>query len=74
MDDGALLGAWRHGGPIPGDGDMDIVCPVWLNDIATCADNKVPTLRGYEKNDETKLELCGKTHTGQLRGRKQGVA
>lgn len=29
MADGAGLGAIRHGGPIPHDGDMDVVVPVW---------------------------------------------
>jgi len=61
LTDGALIGAYRHGGPVPCDGDMDIVFPVWLNGIATCEDAATPVLRGYEKNDESLLTLCGKT-------------
>jgi len=61
LTDGALIGAYRHGGPIPCDGDMDIVFPVWLNGLATCEDAATPILRGYEKNDESLLTLCGKT-------------
>ena len=61
LTDGALIGAYRHGGPIPCDGDMDIVFPVWLNGLATCEDANTPVLRGYEKNDESQLTLCGKT-------------
>ena len=60
---GALIGAYRHGGPVPCDGDMDIVFPTWLNGLADCEDVKWgrPTLRGYEKNEEPELTLCGKT-------------
>ncbi len=61
LTDGALIGAYRHGGPIPCDGDMDIVFPVWLNGLAMCEDANTPVLRGYEKNDESQLALCGKT-------------
>jgi hypothetical protein len=58
---GCLIGAWRHGGPVPCDGDMDIVFPVWLNGLATCTDVAAgrPTLRGYSQHDESKLTLCG---------------
>jgi hypothetical protein len=58
---GALIGAYRHGGPVPCDGDMDIVFPVWLNGAAVCEDAATPVLRGYEKNDEAALTLCNKT-------------
>ena len=63
LTDGALIGAYRHGGPVPCDGDMDIVFPTWLNGLADCEDVKDgrPTLRGYETNDESNLTLCGKT-------------
>ena len=40
---------------------MDIVFPVWLNGLATCEDANIPHLRGYEKDDESQLTLCGKT-------------
>ena len=61
LTDGALIGAYRHGGPVPCDGDMDIVFPVWLNGLATCEDANIPVLHGHEKNDESLLTLCGKT-------------
>jgi hypothetical protein len=61
LTDGALIGAYRHGGPVPCDGDMDIVFPTWLNGLATCNDASVPKLQGYEKENEALLTLCGKT-------------
>ena len=60
---GALIGAYRHGGPVPCDGDMDIVFPVWLNGLASCPDAETPVLRGYEKNNEGLLTLCGLTRS-----------
>lgn len=35
MADGAGLGAIRHGGPIPHDGDMDVVIPVWYQPLVS---------------------------------------
>lgn len=61
LTDGALIGAYRHGGPVPCDGDMDIVFPVWLNGLAVCRDADTPVLRGYKKQNEALLTLCGKT-------------
>ena len=76
---GGLLGAFRHGGPIPNDGDMDVVFPVWLNGVATCADatkEQSPILR---ENDQKELTLCGLTRndyvekTLQIMRRKLGA-
>ena len=60
--EGALIGAYRHGGPVPCDGDLDIVVPVWLNhELADCKDTTMPFLRGYVINiNEDLLTLCGK--------------
>ena len=60
---GGLIGAYRHGGPVPCDGDLDIVFPVWLNGLANCEDAQVPILRDYDKKDESLLTICGKTRT-----------
>ena len=67
--EGALIGAYRHGGPLPCDQDLDIVLPAWLNLIenpSECADAAVPTLRGYERGDEGALTLCGWTRDKYL--------
>ena len=57
---GSLLGAYRGGGPIPCDGDMDIVFPVWLNGLAECREGAryIPELKGV---GEWQATLCSKT-------------
>ena len=50
LEDGSLLGAYRHGGPLPCDGDMDIVFPVWLNGMSKCSDGPGETLCGHPRN------------------------
>ena len=50
LTDGSLLGAYRHGGPLPCDGDMDIVFPVWLNGMSKCSDGPGETLCGHPRN------------------------
>jgi len=54
LECGSLLGAYRHGGPLACDGDMDIVFPVWLNDLVKCSDGPGTTLCGLERGDYIK--------------------
>ena len=54
LECGSLLGAYRHGGPLACDGDMDIVFPVWLNDLANCSDGPGATLCGLQRGDYIK--------------------
>lgn len=58
--EGALIGAWRHGGPTPCDGDMDIIFPVWMNGLADCQiQTQMPPLSA--DGPESTWTLCGKT-------------
>lgn len=82
LNHGSLLGAYRHGGGIPGDADMDIVIPVWLNEMfgeEVCDDARTalgPTLRRKNvdfadtirshASEMNGLTLCGRTRTEWL--------
>lgn len=67
MITGSALGAVRNGGVIPGDGDIDVVFPVWLqsndfDDLCPDAHEKSgPILRSPTPQKEESLTLCGKT-------------
>ncbi|KAK8813228.1 hypothetical protein WA158_002820 [Blastocystis sp. Blastoise] len=66
---GVGIGIYRHGGPIRGDPDLDIILPVWMNNIATCDDalhKPFPILRG-NSSDRGGRTLCGKQRDEYVR-------
>jgi hypothetical protein len=73
---GSLIGAWRHGGAVPCDGDMDIIFPVHLNEgLTPCQPIKpyesyMPDIKNLD-GPEPGWRLCGKSRDDYVRDTNQ---